>query len=57
MIALIFVMMMDFKVPTNYYFDPFKVKNILMAVNRKDKRSKYFSEKVKKWNYDSGALV
>lgn len=57
MIALIFCFMMDYRVPVDYYFDPFKVKSILMAVNREDKRSKSFAEKVKKWNNDSGAHV
>lgn len=55
MIPIIFALIMSYAIPIDYYYEPFKVKEILMAVNRKDKRSKSFAEKVKKWNEDNGA--
>lgn len=57
MIALLFSLVLDFKVPVDLYYEPYKEKEILMAVNRKDKRSKRFAEKVKKWNEDNGVQI
>ncbi len=56
MISII-IMCFICSVPIDYYFEPYKEKEVPMAVNRKDKRSKNFVIKVSEWNKEHGVEV
>jgi len=57
MIPIIICLVSFFSVPVDYYYEPKKEKEIPMSVNRADKRSKNFSEKVKEWNLSHGVFI
>ena len=58
MISILFAtIVIGFTTPIDLFYEEYKQKETPMAINRQDKRSKYFAEKVKSWNQDHGVVV
>lgn len=54
---LLATIVIGYSVPIDLFYEEYKQKETPMAVNRHDKRSKYFAEKVKSWNQDHGVMI